>query len=190
MEIYIKNNEKSKENKIENIEKNYEEIKTRILNEYNNKEENVSFLYKIKERIKNSFENYKFNYFYCNNFSNIVKNTKDNISQKLINYSNKELIKENTELKSQNEKLIKELNEKEIKINLFQKVVENHTKGKLEQGIKNIIGLSIGAHIPTEVTAPIIISNAFKNICALSLGMNIPTDLRRKLKTKKKKGKK
>ena len=36
--------------------------------------------------------------------------------------------------------------------------------------------MSIGAHIPTEVTAPIIISNTFKNICALSLGINIPIE--------------
>jgi outer membrane biosynthesis protein TonB len=49
-------------------------------------------------------------------------------------------------------------------------------KAKLEQGIRNVLGFSLGAHIPTEVSFPYIIANAFKNICALSLGTNVFID--------------
>lgn len=55
-------------------------------------------------------------------------------------------------------------------------------KTKLEQGIKNILGFSLGAHIPTEAAAPHIIANAFKNICALSLGTNVLIDATKNMK--------
>ena len=56
------------------------------------------------------------------------------------------------------------------------KVTDDYMKTKLEQGIKNILGFSLAAHVPTQASAPHIISNAFKNICALSLGTNVLID--------------
>ena len=49
------------------------------------------------------------------------------------------------------------------------KVTDDYMKAKLEQGIKNVLGFSLGASIPTEASAPFVIANAFRNICALSL---------------------
>jgi large subunit ribosomal protein LP0 len=40
---------------------------------------------------------------------------------------------------------------------------------KIEDGVKNIIGLSISAGYPIEATIPMIIANGFRNIAALSL---------------------
>ena len=40
---------------------------------------------------------------------------------------------------------------------------------KFEQGVKNIVGLSLQAGYPIAATIPLIIGNAFKNIAALSL---------------------
>lgn len=62
------------------------------------------------------------------------------------------------------------------------KVTDDYMKTKLEQGIKNILGFSLGAHIPTEAAAPHIIANAFKNICALSLGTNVLIDATKNMK--------
>ena len=56
------------------------------------------------------------------------------------------------------------------------KVTNDYMKTKLEQGIKNVLGFSLAAHIPTQASAPHMISNAFRNICALSLGTNVLID--------------
>lgn len=45
-------------------------------------------------------------------------------------------------------------------------------KAKLEQGIKNIYGLSVGLHIPINISAPFIVNQCYKNIMALSLIIN------------------
>ena len=62
------------------------------------------------------------------------------------------------------------------------KVTDDYMKTKLEQGIKNILGFSLAAHIPTQASAPHIISNAFRNICALSLGTNVLIDATKNMK--------
>ena len=62
------------------------------------------------------------------------------------------------------------------------KVTDDYMKTKLEQGIKNILGFSLAAHVPTQSSAPHIISNAFKNICALSLGTNVLIDATKNMK--------
>ena len=62
------------------------------------------------------------------------------------------------------------------------KVTDDYMKAKLEQGIKNVLGLSLGAHIPTEASAPHVVANAFRNICALSLGTNVLFDATKNLK--------
>jgi large subunit ribosomal protein LP0 len=62
------------------------------------------------------------------------------------------------------------------------KVTDDYMKTKLEQGIKNILGFSLAAHVPTQASAPHIISNAFKNICALSLGTNVLIDATKNMK--------
>ena len=45
-------------------------------------------------------------------------------------------------------------------------------KAKLEQGIKNIYGFSVGLHIPINISAPFIVNQCYKNIMALSLIIN------------------
>ena len=62
------------------------------------------------------------------------------------------------------------------------KVTDDYMKTKLEQGIKNLIGLSLGAHIPTQASAPHVFANAFRNICALSLGTNVLIDATKNIK--------
>ena len=62
------------------------------------------------------------------------------------------------------------------------KVTDDYMKTKLEQGIKNILGFSLAAHVPTQASAPHIISNAFRNICALSLGTNVLIDATKNMK--------
>ena len=62
------------------------------------------------------------------------------------------------------------------------KVTDDYMKAKLEQGIKNVLGFSLGAHIPTEAAAPHIVANAFRNICALSLGTNVLIDATKNMK--------
>ena len=62
------------------------------------------------------------------------------------------------------------------------KVTDDYMKAKLEQGIKNVLGFSLGAHIPTAASAPHVIANAFRNICALSLGTNVLIDATKGLK--------
>ena len=67
------------------------------------------------------------------------------------------------------------------------KVTDDYMKVRLEQGIKNILGFSLAAHVPTEAAAPHIISNAFRNICALSLGTNVLIDATKNMKDAPKK---
>ena len=55
-------------------------------------------------------------------------------------------------------------------------VTDKIMKTRLEQGIKNIIGFSLGAYIPIESSTIFIIDNAFRNIYALSLEANIIID--------------
>ena len=62
------------------------------------------------------------------------------------------------------------------------KVTNDYMKTKLEQGIKNVLGFSLAAHIPTQASAPHVISNAFRNICALSLGTNVLIDATKNMK--------
>ena len=62
------------------------------------------------------------------------------------------------------------------------KVTDDYMKTKLEQGIKNILGFSLAAHVPTQSSAPHIIANAFRNICALSLGTNVLIDATKNMK--------
>ena len=62
------------------------------------------------------------------------------------------------------------------------KVTDDYMKVRLEQGIKNILGFSLAAHVPTEAAAPHIISNAFRNICALSIGTNVLIDATKNMK--------
>ena len=62
------------------------------------------------------------------------------------------------------------------------KVTDDYMKTKLEQGIKNVLGFSLGAHIPTEASASHVIANAFKNICALSLGTNVLIEATKNMK--------
>ena len=62
------------------------------------------------------------------------------------------------------------------------KVTDDYMKTKLEQGIKNILGFSLAAHVPTQASAPHVISNAFRNICALSLGTNVLIDATKNMK--------
>ena len=62
------------------------------------------------------------------------------------------------------------------------KVTDDYMKTKLELGIKNILGFSLGAHIPTQASAPHVIANAFRNICALSLGTNVLIDATKNIK--------
>ena len=62
------------------------------------------------------------------------------------------------------------------------KVTNDYMKTKLEQGIKNVLGFSLAAHIPTQASAPHMISNAFRNICALSLGTNVLIDATKNMK--------
>ena len=62
------------------------------------------------------------------------------------------------------------------------KVTNDYMKTKLEQGIKNVLGFSRAAHIPTQASAPHMISNAFRNICALSLGTNVLIDATKNMK--------
>ena len=62
------------------------------------------------------------------------------------------------------------------------KVTDDYMKIKLEQGIKNVLGFSLGAHIPTEAAAPHVLANAFRNICALSLGTNVLFDATKNMK--------
>ena len=47
---------------------------------------------------------------------------------------------------------------------------------KIQDGVRNIAGLSLSAGYPIEATVPIIIANGFRNIAALSLesGFKIP----------------
>jgi large subunit ribosomal protein LP0 len=47
---------------------------------------------------------------------------------------------------------------------------------KIQEGVKNIAGLSLSAGYPIEATVPLIIANGFRNIAALSLesGFKIP----------------
>jgi large subunit ribosomal protein LP0 len=52
------------------------------------------------------------------------------------------------------------------------KITPAYMKEKLELGIKNLLGLSIAAHIPTKVSAPYIFAEGFKNICAMSFATN------------------
>ena len=67
------------------------------------------------------------------------------------------------------------------------KVTDDYMKAKLEQGIKNVLGFSLGASIPTEASAPFVIANAFRNICALSLGTNVLIDATKNMKEAPKK---
>lgn len=53
------------------------------------------------------------------------------------------------------------------------KVTDDYMKAKLEQGIKNILGFSLGTGITTAASAPSVVANAFRNICALSLATNV-----------------
>ena len=62
------------------------------------------------------------------------------------------------------------------------KVTDDYMKAKLEQGIKNVLGFSLGAHIPTPSSAPHVVANAFRNICALSLGTNVLIDATKNMK--------
>ena len=62
------------------------------------------------------------------------------------------------------------------------KVTNDYMKTKLEQGIRNVLGFSLAAHIPTQASAPHMISNAFRNICALSLGTNVLIDATKNMK--------
>ena len=62
------------------------------------------------------------------------------------------------------------------------KVTDDYMKAKLEQGIKNVLGFSLGAHIPTEASAPHIVANAFRKICALSIGTNVLIDATKNIK--------
>ena len=62
------------------------------------------------------------------------------------------------------------------------KITDDYMKTKLEQGIKNILGFSLAAHVPTPASAPHVISNAFRNICALSLGTNVLIDATKGMK--------
>ena len=62
------------------------------------------------------------------------------------------------------------------------KVTDDYMKTKLEHGIKNILGFSLAAHVPTQASAPHVISNAFRNICALSLGTNVIIDATKNMK--------
>ena len=61
------------------------------------------------------------------------------------------------------------------------KVTDDYMKVRLEQGIKNVLGFSLGAHIPTEASAPHVLANAFRNVCALSLGTNVLIDATKNL---------
>jgi len=47
---------------------------------------------------------------------------------------------------------------------------------KIQDGVRNIAGLSLAAGYPIEATVPIIIANGFRNIAALSLesGYHLP----------------
>lgn len=47
---------------------------------------------------------------------------------------------------------------------------------KIQDGVRNIAGLSLSAGYPIEATVPLIIANGFRNIAALSLesGFKIP----------------
>lgn len=47
---------------------------------------------------------------------------------------------------------------------------------KIQDGIRNVAGLSLAAGYPIEATVPLIIANGFRNIAALSLesGFKIP----------------
>ena len=56
------------------------------------------------------------------------------------------------------------------------KVTDDYMKVKLEQGIKNILGFSLGSGITTSASAPSVVANAFRNICALSLATNVLFD--------------
>ena len=62
------------------------------------------------------------------------------------------------------------------------KITNDYMKTKLEQGIRNVLGFSLAAHIPTQASAPHMISNAFRNICALSLGTNVLIDATKNMK--------
>ena len=67
------------------------------------------------------------------------------------------------------------------------KITDDYMKTKLEQGIKNILGFSLAAHVPTPASAPHVISNAFRNICALSIGTNVLIDATKGMKEAPKK---
>ena len=56
------------------------------------------------------------------------------------------------------------------------KVTDDYMKARLQQGIKNILGFSLGSGITTEASAPSVVANAFRNICALSLATNVLID--------------
>ena len=51
---------------------------------------------------------------------------------------------------------------------------------KLKQGIKNIIGFSLGSFIPIDYTASFSIAKANRNINALFLGINDINEIKRK----------
>jgi len=70
------------------------------------------------------------------------------------------------------------------------KITDDYMKVSVEKALKNVLGFSLGAHIPTEDSAPHVISNAFKNICALGLGTNCLFDAIQNIKEAPKETKK
>ena len=52
------------------------------------------------------------------------------------------------------------------------KITDDYMKKKLEEGIHNIIGFSLGISVPIEATISSFITNAFKNVAAFSIATN------------------
>lgn len=55
------------------------------------------------------------------------------------------------------------------------KITDDYMKKKLEDGIKNVLGFSLGSGVIIPESAPHSVMNAFRNICAFSLGTGVET---------------
>ena len=106
----------------------------------------------------------------------------------ILNEKNNELKELNKKLKDyeiKNNNLELEIRNMKDENNIlgeFKIINAYYMKTKLQQGIRNVLGFSLAAHIPTEVAFPYIIANGFKNICALSLGTNVLIDPTKNMK--------
>jgi len=154
---------------------NNSKINNKMMNILGNKYENIIIIRKKKfsedMQIKLEEEKQK-----MNEILNERNNELEELNQKLKDYEikNNNLELEIRNMKDRNKRMKEEFN--------IIKEYEPYMKAKLEQGIRNVLGFSLAAHIPTEATFPLIISNAFKNICALSLGTNVLIDATKNMK--------